>query len=68
MKKRDKSFLHEGTEVVTDDLRIAIVDRHTSDSRVAIRYHYPPWPFPEWDFKSRCQLTRVPIQYEEAPF
>ena len=68
MKKRDKSFLHMGTEVVTNELRVAIVDTHTSNSNISIRYHSPPWPFPEWDIKSRCQLTRVPIQYEDAPY
>jgi len=68
MKKRDKSFLHEGTEVVTDELRIAIVDTQWSNNHIKIRYHYQHWPFPEWDVKSRCQLTRVPIQYDEAPF
>lgn len=66
MKK--KSFLWCGTEVITDDKRIAVVDTHWSDSHVAIRYHYDGWPFPEWDRKSRSQLTEIPIEYPDAPF
>lgn len=61
-------YLHTGTEVITDEFRVAIVDTQWSNDRVIVRYHSPPWPFPEWDTKTRRQLTRVPIQYEEAPF
>jgi hypothetical protein len=65
---RKLSYLPMGTEVITKDLRIAIVDAHSSNDRVHVRYNIDNWPFPEWDVLSRCQLTEVPIQYEDAPF
>ncbi len=68
MRRRKLSFLHCGTEVITDDHRIAVVDTHWSDSHVAIRYHYDKWPFPEWDRKARSQLTAIPVEYPDAPF
>lgn len=57
-----------GTEVITDEYRIAVVDTHWSNDRVVLRYHSPPWPFPEWDEKPRGRLTEIPVQYEDAPF
>lgn len=66
MAKKKLSFLFVGTEVVTNDLRIAVVDMHHSNERVVIRYHNPLWPFPEWDEKRRAELTPVEIEYEEA--
>jgi len=61
-------FLYQGTEVVTDDMRIAVVDMHYSNDNVAVRYHNPLWPFPEWDSKTRKQLTPVEREFEEALF
>ena len=61
-------FLFSGTEVVTDDLRIAFVDTFHSPERVDIRYHNPRWPFPEWDVKSRKQLKVVELPVDDAPF
>lgn len=66
MGKKKLSFLYCGTEVVTNDLRIAVVDAHHSNERVVIRYHNPLWPFPEWDEKRRIDLVPVQIEYEEA--
>lgn len=66
MGKKKLSFLYSGTEVVTDELRIAFVEIHNANNTVAIRYHNPLWPFPEWDTKRRDQLTPVPFEYEEA--
>lgn len=68
MGKKKLGFLFAGTEVVTEDLRIAVVDMHWSDDNVVVRYHYANWPFPEIDVKSRKQLTQVQQQYEEALF
>ena len=68
MKSKNNSFLRSGTEVVTDDLRIGFVEQMYSADRVMIRFHTPPWPFPEIDIKKRCQLHEIPIEYEEAPF
>lgn len=50
--------------MITNDLRVAIVDAHWSKDKVEIRYHSSPWPFPEWDVKTRRQLTEVKVQYE----
>ena len=66
MKRDNKGYLPMGVEVVTDELRVAVVDAYHTETRIAIRYHNPLWPFPEWDIKTRCQLTPVPIQYEDA--
>jgi hypothetical protein len=66
MKKNQ--YLYEGTEVVTDDLRIGFVDKMYSPDRVIVRFHSPPWPFPEMAIKQRCQLKEVPIEYEDAMF
>lgn len=66
MKK--KEYLFEGTEVVTDDLRIGYVDKMYSPDRIIVRFHSPPWPFPEMVTKKRCQLHKIPIEYPEAPF
>lgn len=66
--RRKLSYLPMGTEVITKDLRIAVVDAHYSNERVHVRYHYDNWPFPEWDVLPRCQLTEIPVQYEDAPF
>ena len=66
MKKNQ--YLYEGTEVVTDDLRIGFVDKMHSPDRVVVRFHSPPWPFPEMVVKQRCQLKEVPIEYEDAMF
>ena len=49
-------------------MRIAVVDMHHSNDNVAIRYHNPLWPFPEWDSKTRRQLTPVEREMEEALF
>jgi len=68
MGKKKLTFLYSGTEVVTNDLRIAFVDMHHNNDRVAIRYHNPLWPFPEWDTKRRVELTPVQYEIEEAPF
>jgi hypothetical protein len=68
MGKKKLSFLYTGTEVVTDEFRIGVVDMHHSNENVAIRYHNPLWPFPEWDNKTRTQLTPVEQQFEEALF
>lgn len=69
MKRHRKTgYLIAGTEVITDELRVATVDWHYNDSKVVIRYHSPPWPFPEIDVKTRCQLTEVALQLEDAPF
>ena len=68
MGKKKLSFLFCGTEVVTDEFRIAHVDTHHSNARVAIRYHNPLWPFPEWDEKRRDQLVPLEQEYEEALF
>ena len=68
MRKKKLSFLYSGTEVITDELRIGVVDMHHSDSNVVIRYHSPPWPFPEWDRKKRSDLTPIEFEVEEAPF
>ncbi len=65
---RKHTFLPEGTEVITDELRVAIVDGYLDETLVRVRYHSPPWPFPEIDIKDRCHLTPVELQYEEAPF
>lgn len=66
--RRKLGFLYQGTEVVTDDMRIAVVDMHYSNDNVAIRYHNPLWPFPEWDNKTRKQLTPLEHEFEEALF
>lgn len=66
--KRKLGFLYCGTEVVTDDMRIAVVDTHHSGDNVVIRYHNPLWPFPEWDSKTRKQLTPIEREFEEALF
>lgn len=68
MRHKKLSFLYSGTEVVTDEYRIAVVDMHHSNDNVAIRYHNPLWPFPEWDKKTRKQLTPVEYEIEEALF
>jgi hypothetical protein len=68
MAKNSKQYLHIGTEVITNDFRVAIVDTQWTEDRVTIRYHTPLWPFPEWDIKTRRQLTEVPVQYDDAPF
>jgi len=54
--------------VVTDDLRIGFVDKMHSPDRVVVRFHSAPWPFPEIVVKQRCQLIKVPIEYDEAMF
>ena len=59
-------FLFSGTEVVTIDKRIAFVDQYLSAEQVVIRYHNPPWPFPEWDTKTRKQLKPVEHTPPEA--
>lgn len=61
-------FLHSGTEVITNDRRIGIVEQFQSEQRIIIRYHNRVWPFPEWDVKSRRQLTIVDPVYDAAPF
>jgi hypothetical protein len=66
MKKNQ--YLYEGTEVVTDDLRIGFVDKMHSPDRVVVRFHSAPWPFAEIVVKQRCQLKEVPIEYEDAMF
>lgn len=66
--RKKLTFLYQGTEVITDDLRVAVVDTHHTNERVTVRYHYDGWPFPEWGEKKRCQLTETAIEYEEAPF
>lgn len=64
--RHNKGFLYQGTEVITDEFRIAHVDAYHSEGYVTVRYHSPPWPFPEWDTKTRKQLTVVKPDYEEA--
>lgn len=64
-KRSIKGFLYSGTEVVTNDLRIAFVEQFNHDNTVTIRYHNPLWPFPEWDVKSRKQLT--PVEAADDP-
>lgn len=66
MKKNQ--YLYEGTEVVTDDLRIGFVDKMHSPDRVVVRFHSAPWPFAELAIKQRKQLHEVPIEFEDAPF
>ncbi len=68
MKVRKSKFLYKGQEVITDDGITAIVDEHTDNDVVKLRYYKPNWPFPQWLQKNRRQLTIVPLQYEEAPF
>ncbi len=69
MKRPRKSgFLSKGQEVMTDDGVVAIVDEHTDNDMVKLRYYESNWPFPKWTTKTRKQLTIVPLQYEEAPF
>lgn len=59
-------FLFSGTEVITDDLRVAFVETYHSPQRVDVRYHNKLWPFPEWDMKLRSQLTPVVFDEPEA--
>lgn len=68
MRPRKSGFLHKGQEVVTNDGVTAIVDEHTDNDEVKLRYYEPNWPFPKWMTKTRRQLTIVPLQYDEAPF
>jgi uncharacterized protein YqiB (DUF1249 family) len=65
-KRKQSQVFGIGTEVITDDLRIAVVERQRYDKSVIIRYHTPPWPFPEMDVKMANQLTRVKFDFEEA--
>lgn len=65
---KKNSYLFEGTEVVTEDLRVGFVDKMYSADRVVVRFHTPPWPFPEMFEYQRCQLREVPIQYPDATF
>ena len=67
-RKQNRGFLYQGSEVVTDDLRIAYVESYRDESNVTIRYHSPPWPFPQWETKTRKQLTSTDFVYEDAPF
>jgi hypothetical protein len=64
--KSKTNYLHPGTEVLTDEGRIGVVDTHWSNNHVALRYHEKNWPFPQWDTKTRRQLTPVVVEYEDA--
>ena len=59
-------FIYSGTEVVTDDLRVAFVEQFESVERIVIRYHNRAWPFPEWDVKTRKQLTVAELHYDDS--
>ncbi len=63
---KKKNFFYEGTEVVTDDYRIGIVDCHHNDDCIVLRYHNPLWPFAEIGIKTRSQLTEIAVEYPEA--
>ena len=64
--KRKTSYLHPGTEVVTDDFRIGIVDSHHNNDCIVLRHHNPLWPFAEIGIKTRSQLKEIPVEYPEA--
>jgi hypothetical protein len=67
-RPRKNGFLRKGQEVTTKDGIAAIVDEHTDNDEVKLRYYEPNWPFPQWMTRTRRQLTIVPLQFEEAPF
>lgn len=66
----NRGFILSGTEVITEDLRVGIVDRYDSEDVVVVRFHSPPWPFAEFERYKRCQLTIPDVLYgiEPAPF
>ena len=62
------SYLREGTEVVTDDLRVGHIFSYNSLNTYNVRFHTPPWPFGEIKTYKRCQLREVVVELEAAPF
>lgn len=68
MARASKSYLREGTEVVTEDLRIGHIMKTDSLEVYPVRFHTPPWPFGEIKLYKRCQLREVVVELEAAPF
>lgn len=67
MAKKQKYFF-AGYEVITNDLRIGIVDHQLPNYDVVVRFHTPPWPFAEILVKKPSELTPVSMfaNMEEA--
>lgn len=67
MSKKQKYFF-AGYEVITDDLRIGIVDHQLPNFDVVVRFHTPPWPFAEIAVKKPSELKQVSMftQMEDA--
>ena len=62
-----KVHLYCGQEAMTDNGHKVFIDSY-NEHIVWVRHVEEGWPFPHWDFKTRKQLTPVPVEYEEAPF
>jgi len=67
-RPRKSGFLSKGQDVLTDTGVVAVVDEHTDNDMVKLRYYELNWPFPKWMTKTRKQLTIAPLQYEDALF
>jgi hypothetical protein len=68
MARTKREYFFAGYEVITDDLRVGIVDHQLPNYDVVVRFHTPPWPFAEIAIKKPNQLKRVSVfaELEEA--
>lgn len=69
MARTKREYFYAGYEVITEDLRIGIVDHQLPNFDVVVRFHTPPWPFAEIVVKRPSELKKVSLfdQAEEAP-